>query len=275
MNGWNRETPWRQGHALRNEDAKKLGLIAHDDDFSIFVVVSHDCDLAHEPAVEPYAEIIIGRHLEKHEGNHTNSKNPRKLHLPLICNGESKFCELIAINKQTLPKEELGKFLPSPDIALAPEALRILQRWLALRYSRVALPDSFNAVMDVNKMNDKISNVLKSLGAYIIAVFMDLDDNAEPHDDAPWPLSIFLMYDADFDPDKAELKAQKAAQQISSAFEKSFQDSKTKLWQGIELIECLPISNHVMTCHQSMKLKQWYGEHLSLRATPQHPIHDI
>lgn len=70
MAAWDRRTPWRQGQALKDETAITLGLVREGETSSVVaMVVSHDCDLAQSPAVEPSVEVVVGGRIPAPDGN--------------------------------------------------------------------------------------------------------------------------------------------------------------------------------------------------------------
>jgi hypothetical protein len=177
MADWSRETPWRQGHVLSDEAVKKTG-IADGAPGTIVVVISHDCDLAALPDKEPEAEIIVGRLLEKADGNYTHAKTPRVLHLEFTTPDGSKFVELTATNKMRLRKEVLADEVPRTGFELRPGDQSILQRWLAARYRRAAFPDEFEKRLKDSGASDRLTKILKPAGQHICAIFFDLESAA-------------------------------------------------------------------------------------------------
>src|SRR5260370_16876585 len=84
MGKWDRSTPWRQGAMLTEGATAALGLISdRTPEHTAVVVVSHDCDLAQAAEHEPTVEAIVGRFIEKPDGNYMHSKNVRCLHLSI------------------------------------------------------------------------------------------------------------------------------------------------------------------------------------------------
>jgi hypothetical protein len=82
MGGQPPDNPWRQGHVLPAASARELGLVHNEaDDDPVALVISHDCDIVASNDKEPDCEVIPGRHIELPDGNFTNAKNPRRLHL--------------------------------------------------------------------------------------------------------------------------------------------------------------------------------------------------
>src|ERR1700736_2501834 len=93
MGNWDRSTPWRQGALLTSEAAIALGLASPATaDHTAVVVVSHDCDLAQPPDHEEVGGAIVGRFLDKPEGNFMHCKNARRLHLS--CSGGQRACSI-------------------------------------------------------------------------------------------------------------------------------------------------------------------------------------
>ena len=61
MGEWDRRTPWRQGHILTAVTVANLRLVPEPNPDSLVVVVTHDCDLAQDPGVEPVVEVTPRR----------------------------------------------------------------------------------------------------------------------------------------------------------------------------------------------------------------------
>ncbi len=139
---WARDTPWRQGHLLPADATTALGVAsAEQRSDMVAVLVSHDCDLAQSPDIEPDVEIIMGRRLTAIDGNYSHAKNARRLHLPFSAGKERLAAELLANGKRRIAKSDLAAFTPLLSIQLDPNERAILQRWLAARYRRPAFPD--------------------------------------------------------------------------------------------------------------------------------------
>jgi hypothetical protein len=82
MGEWDRRIPWRQGNILTADAVASLRLVPNaDPTLHAAVVVSHNCDLVQSPDIEPMVEVIVGRRVDRPDGNFTHSKNPRLLHI--------------------------------------------------------------------------------------------------------------------------------------------------------------------------------------------------
>lgn len=271
MSAWDRHTPWRQGHALTHETAVTLGLVGvGESETAVAMVVSHDCDLAQTPDVEPAIEIIVGGRVAAADGNFSHAKNPRRLHLPCTENGSTIFLDLLARDKRGISKDQLAEHLPNTSMALTPDDRAMLQRWLAARYRRAAFPDEFVRRLRETGLDRRIAKILEPLGVHLIAIFFDLDDGKELErqgSDDPYKLRIDLLYSTERDPVAALDAADQAASAISATFrERCFVVGKG--WREFELVSSEPISDEAMTYAMSAQLTKWNVDYLSLRADP-------
>lgn len=272
---WARDTPWRQGHVLSADAATTLGVISPEKlNDMVAVVITHDCDLAQSSDVETDVEIIVGKRLTVVDGNHTHAKNARRLHLPFSAGNEELAADLPATGKRRVKKSNLAAFSPLLSIQLHPSERTILQRWLAARYKRSAFPDEFDKRLDETGLRERLSKTLKAYGAWISAVFFDVDSGIDVarfgHNDT-YAVGIYLLYSTEVDPDAADKAANAAATAIRKAFLEKC-SGKDGVWLHIELVECEAIADRAMTVHQAEHLRRWSADHVSLRAGPTHPI---
>jgi hypothetical protein len=276
MPGWDRWTPWRQGNVLTSDTVATLHLCS-DEDASrcLVVVISHDCDLAQDPSIEPIVEVISGRRVPAPSGNFTHGKNPRRLHLSAIEHGTTIWIELTAVARLPLPKQELVGHNPSSSIMIDAENRNTLQHWLAARYRRSAFPDQFDRYLIETGIGARMAKILQPLGTHIVAVFFDVDEGYErEHEsvDDPFSLAIDLLYSTDTDANAAEAEARSAAEAITGAFQDRCLDKPTNKWRWIELLACTPISDEALTYALSRRLKRWNADYISLRSQPLQPM---
>lgn len=284
MTLWKRDTPWRQGMCLSEESAQLFfGDLSSG---SAVVIISHDCDLAQSPDVEPFVEVIIGRRVPQADGNYTNIKNLRRLHLPCTAGSQPVTVELIATGKELISKQAndeaslgLADHQPDPDVRLKPEELRILQMWLAARYRRAAFPDEFDRrLKSETKLAERLGRLCKDTGSDIAALFFEVDSYKQishSGSDDPYDLRIFVLYSTHLDPRAAESVAKSVASQIEVLFAEQCQDKTTKVWKWIELAGVEVLSDEVLTYAMSQRLMKWQADHISLRAKPEQPLYEI
>ncbi|MGL6410885.1 hypothetical protein ACSZMR_12905 [Aeromonas veronii] len=243
-------------------------------DETVVLVISQDCDLTQAPSQEPLIEVITGQILDRADGNNTNAKNARKLHIEIDRTGSQLWAEFIATSKSSVKKEDLIAFYPRKDVRLAPENLMTLQRWLASRYRRSAFPDQFEQRLKDAKLNTKISKLAKRLGTHLSGVFFDVDEGQEVDRngaDDTYLLDITILYTTEPDP----VEAKRDADEMVDEIEKAFKDSLFKpyqKWQNIELRFCEAISEAALTYETFRQLKKWNLDHLSLAEVPQLPM---
>lgn len=271
-----RQILWLQGDVLTDDAAKSLGLQHPDNAGEIFVVViSHDCDLAASTDKEPEAEVIVGRRIDRLGGD-SFGKTARRLHIEYQSVGGPIPLELVATAKRSIDKPALFASQPRPDMELDGQGLRILQRWLAARYSRAAFPESFEdrlrAATIPGKLTllKKIESILASGGDHVRALMFDLDQGKDVERMKPddlYQLGIVVLYDSLRDEPTAAVAATKTAEELEALFEAAFQTS-TGEWQYIQLQYCDPMSDSAITVAQSEAMKQWRLEHMSLQEDP-------
>lgn len=275
MAEWNRTTPWRQGHILSEEATAALHLKSGEQqERAVVVVISHDCDLATVPAKEPQVEAILGRLIEKPDGNYVHAKNSRTLHVPFICADQEQWVELTATEKLAISKTNLAGFAPRTDLRLDPSGRSTLQLWLAARYRRAAFPDAFENRLKGNGLHEKLAGIVKPMGEHIRAICFDVDDGKEEIRTNPedtYALTIYVLYSTESDPEKAQTAAEDVREKIEFAFQQALFEP-TQQWRHIELRECIVISDEALTYRQWTFLKQWRMEHLSLREEPPGPM---
>lgn len=283
---WERNNPWRQGQLLSAETVVAFGL--HGDtspDQVAAVVISHDCDLAQTPSVEPAVEVIVGRFVDKVDGNYTHCKNLRRLHVVVTDGDRSRIVELDASRRVHLPKVAANadeprvlEHLPSAAIRMDAAQRNILQRWLAARYRRSAFPDEFDRRLRVETgVAERLASVFKSAGHEISGVFFDVDDGSEKTrhgPDDPYELRITLLYSTESDPETAEREAETAAARVREIFDTRCRPKKGDIrpWQWIELVDVNVVSDHALSYAQSVQLMKWQADHISLREDPPHVI---
>lgn len=267
MQVWDRSTPWRQGHILPTAALKALDIPQSvPKDSARAVVITHDCDLVNEPLREPQVELIIGHTVDSANGTYTHAKVARTLHLEFENAGGTVILELCAKNKRLLDKTALAGYTPDTTYTLSAENLSILQHWLAARYRRAAFPDKFEACLAKHKLNDALVKVVKPLGAMIRAVYFGLPSQmVDESGPALFELEIYVVYDSS--QSDAETRAKQAADNITQKFEAKLNPGQQG-WQDIELVSCEAVADEVLTWRQSLELKQWRLDYLSLQDDP-------
>ncbi len=181
-----------------------------------------------------------------------------------------------AKNRSFVAKARLSGCQPITDLALDLSNKRILQKWLAARYDRAAFPNEFENRLKKNKTHDKLAKILKPTGACLRGVYFDLGEQADTDLEADadvYELEIYLLHVTEPDANVAACTAEKAKQKIIECFKSNYCDEQGR-WCAIELVGCYVISDAAMTVLQSLLLRQWRMDHMSLRENPNQPMVD-
>jgi len=268
MPEWGRDTPWRQGSLVSASDLLTAGVeLAGDDDGLVGIVVSHDCDIANSPDLEPDIEIIIARLDQPENGNFSHGKNSRTLQVNVNPKGASQArVELSATRKIVVSKSSLTGVPAGETLG---DEKQILQRWLASRYRRSAFPDDFDQRLDKTKLRAKLLDILKKHPTYIGGIFFEVDDGedvAHAGEDDAYALRIYVLYVTSSDPQLAKADAEEVCTKITDAFKgRCFQKGA---WKWIELTDCKSISDEALSFAQSSRWQRWNADHISYRTDP-------
>jgi hypothetical protein len=231
-------------------------------------VVSHSCDIARAEHVEPDVEIIVGVIRDGREAGCRNGHSIRQLHVPTTStsgSNETSWLELEITEKRLIDKAALFGDVPCPDFNIGADAKGILQRWLAQRYSRSQLPDSFVEWLQQLGIEKKLESLAKKNSDSIVAIYFDLDDARERADPADFfELGIYIVY-ATGDADYAGI-AQAVATSLSDKFINACcQEGECRYF---DLAYCDPIPDTSFTLHAANNMQRWRLEHRSLQGEP-------
>lgn len=203
---------WEQGRFLKRSDVMQ---ILHEEGVSestetlTLIVASQSCDVVHHSIEdEPYVELSIAKSITSENGNFTHNKNPRKIHISVeeIIDGGLRLLayELLACEKIRICREKLANIFPDKNISMNEAVKSIYTSWLAGRYSRLALPSSFNNLLSGNTVRKKYSKAVrkaKDLSGIYISLLPDRDlNNGESYD-----VNLLGTYPAGLSADKAKV----------------------------------------------------------------------
>jgi hypothetical protein len=192
----------------------------------VLIVASQSCDIASNNIDDdPFIEFSIARVIEKTNGNLTFNKNPRVLHTELLHRTEnsdisnSVFLQLLAFEKIQIKKSDIIQFSPDENMLLVNEQLRCFVAWLASRYSRPALPSSFNdKIAEVDSKN-KRKKKAKSIDNILSGIYVEIIPDKEINTDENYKVNLLGLIASDFDGDlsKAEVVMAEYAKIMESA----------------------------------------------------------
>jgi hypothetical protein len=262
---WSRNTSWRQGSILAHKDFLEAGL-PDSCSYDLAVAISHDCDIANDNMdAEPFVEFVYAKRIEEKNGNCTNGKNPRILHLNYKCGEDAIFLELLALNKFTVSKSDLGKVQPDEAYELT-SSHQVLQSWLSARYRRHALPNSL-----VDRLREVFGYIEKEGKKKSDGVLSFRLSYAPMHELSPaeaYELWLYIVYVTD--QDKYESMAEKMAEGLKAKFSALLE--KTQDFGSVDLRKCEAFSEVEFTVRDMRDTVEYHLEHLSYRSEPPGPI---
>lgn len=259
----------RQGSVLPDYICRTLHLIHDDSVDAVLIVASHDCDCVRSLSTEPYIELMQGAIIASANGNFTNAKNSRALHLELIRNAEPIVVEIAAAPKLSISKSDLRGVSPDSSYEMSNRSKRTFSIWLRSRYSRTALPDELAKRLGVVKIS--IEDVGKASPYAIHQIYIYYEPRGETAPTDIYEVQIFVVYDTEVEGAKSVAEA--AAIKIQRRFELKYKAVETEslgvLWKDVFLSSCEAIPDTDFTFADMLSFEAYQLDHISLRQDPQ------
>lgn len=220
------EAGWRQGSVVSASDVQHLigiiGEIPYTEEL-VLLVASQSCDIANNNVdTDPYIELSVARKIEVHKGHFTHNKNPRILHTHVTCRTSDgdvfseEILELKAFERIVIQKEVLAELQPDPDRVLEDRQLRSYVAWLAARYSRPALPTTFNNLIRDADPKGKLRDKVKKGNEQLVGIYVEIIPDAEIKDDESYSVNLLGLLPAGFAGDSS--KAENAIKAYADVF---------------------------------------------------------
>lgn len=242
-------------------DLVRSGQLDVEYENTVFLVISHDCDISQGVDKEPYVECIQG-YVRNDKPSHQYGKDSRYLHLSVSVDGKLGFyIELSPVKKICISKKLLYGAVQCMSYEFQPNSCQLLQGWLAARYKRQAFPDSLTPRLA------KIQRSIEDLGRKtdntegVVAIYLLIEPPEEELvDEEPYEVSFRVVYDP-FELN-GEFNADRLVEKIKSAVQRS-QASGINLDISEDSIS--KTINSEFTLKDASTWKEWRFEHLSFR----------
>lgn len=259
------EAGWRQGSVVNNSDLQ--GLIDIDIDIigkplavdMVLILASQSCDIANNKLdSDPYIEMSIARRIEATKGHLTHNKNPRILHTSITCrtSDEDVFIEenieLRAFEKVAILKVDLVKLQPDLDRKFEDRQLKSYVAWLSARYSRPALPTTFNDRVSAADPKGKLREKVKKGNEQLVGIYIEIMPDSEVKDDESYNVNLLGLLPAGFDGDKS--KAEDAINAYAAILRNA----------GIEVVPTIRSEDEISVA-VIKRFKRFYFDDLSFR----------
>lgn len=257
-----RKNNWRQGSVICTDDHDLIDTErgCETPKNARWILISQTCDIVHHSFdAEPTVEILLASPVKgKHDGNCTNGKNPRILHIPININGDSAGYECRICSRAYLSRNLLADRAPDSAAQLNHEILQITTRWLASRYTRTAFPDAF--VSRLTASQKKLKKALEKDGSDISGLYIALKPWGEITGTKYYKMVLVGTIREPISNDEhRKAKAHGSLMQIAAVLEKC---------KGIIVEDTMLLSESEMTLDDIRSMHRWDFDYLSLRQEP-------
>lgn len=247
------EQGWLQGSIVRAQDVPVLSDTAPRDRRG--VMLTHPCDLRNRSLErEPYAHLLPASEVKKVDNNLTFAKNPRRLHVPAQHSargaGDELILDLCFHDMLVIERDRLVRVQPDPECQLDGDSVAILRRWLANRFERDALPDSFNAILDSDK--ERFQRAIRALNPYVASLYISLFPDRDIEDGEKYSVDMVAIY---VEPSDVPTEAEEAARELRSCLESC----------GIEVTSFYIRRPDHVSLHTVWRMNRLSFDYLSLR----------
>lgn len=264
-----RDTHWRQGHLLTPEAAAALSLVELAEKMRRVVVITHDCDLAHDG--ERLVEVILAEIVPVSDANFSYAKHPRRLHLAFErSDGALLVLDLQHVHRSSVLADDFAlRAVQDDSVWLTDRQKRTFKQWLSARYGRPAFPNAFEARLrksaGKHTVERQIAKILEPEAKHLLGLFFDLGEQrgSEAADREAYALSISVVYDATADGAAGRQSAERVAEQLRLLFDDAF--GRPVAATEIALDACEAVADTHMTLADLRRVDQWRLEHVSLR----------
>lgn len=192
---------WKRGAFVRLDANRELlkelppklqDSIAEKDTVCI-VPILYDCALVEECfEKEPWAQVLVVWKTTL-DGNFSHAKNPRRLHIEAVYEGEPVFFEINALSFAQIDRERLLEATPDKNLSWSKGALPMLLDWVAERYRQATFPDNFNQRLYPSKrLLDKVYKD-QLFCDYSSGIYIRLDTFDELSEDMDYNIDIYIV----------------------------------------------------------------------------------
>lgn len=195
---------WRQGStlppSLYEHIVSSTGTVPGSAIGTAFILTG-DCNIVHHDFdVEPTIEVLWATAASAVDGNYTQRKNPRVLHIELG-GGNPGTLEFRVTQHGRISRAHLADADPSTTPNLTTDQRRLLAEWWAVgRYLRSSFPDAFNRRLSaVNGKKKILENLLKGHRDDILGVFVKIKPDLELPVDRSYDVILRMVLTSDAD----------------------------------------------------------------------------
>ena len=177
---------WWQGSVFPSSEALIDAKLQPD----YWIIASQACNIYNEDFAKiPLIELVGGKHLDKRDPVKARGENPRLLHVLAVSETEGVSIELDIMVRHWIPRRMLAK-IGASRLRLSktsiddPKGIEtdwndLFASWISRSYTRVALPDDFNAALRQSKIEKSIDSKLIKRSDDIHGIYFSIESDNE------------------------------------------------------------------------------------------------
>jgi hypothetical protein len=233
----------------------------HKGDDQVFIAVTHDCSVI-SPSLknEPYLEYLSAKKIDQDNGQFTNARNIRRLHLQVeTVDGIDRY-EVSMAARGFVERDAIAECAPDDRFKLSDESVSVLKRWLANRYVSQTFPDKFNQLTG-HLVKDSKAPLIKAfstdVGKVCNSIFLSLDpvDVDIPDGDSYEVLVVLLFRDE---------KAVEIGREAMEAFADEVKATMLPI-DGLDPVEVYALAESDAAYSQIVRMSRWQLDYVSIK----------
>lgn len=204
---------WWQGSVINATDLPNSDY--EEEDILYWIIISQTCNIYNASFEKvPVFELVAARSIEESQRKQTKGDHPRILHVDASSDASLLHLEIDIQHRLWLPRKLLAQLPPSAlrvkDIPENVSWLDNLAGWIARSYTRVALPDAFNAALSSSKLKEVLEKKLIQHKDDLYGIYVSLECDSDTdivwqgalgEMPSPYNFSIILVTKENVDPE--------------------------------------------------------------------------
>lgn len=222
----------------------------------IIIPILYDCALLDlDLDREPWLEFVVAKRVSSPSPNLLNGKTPRKLHFPIIVDGQEIFYEVIPRLQCRSCRSIISQLNLAHNHLLATKTLIVLLDWLSNRIKQPVLPDEFEKRLNKKKLDRifKSNDALKASGIYI-----NIDPNEPITVENEYTAKIIVAYEDDV---YRELYKAQSVENVVNKLKAYFSAAS-----GINLTKITSMPESEITLHILNNFQSWGSDYFTYRS---------
>jgi|TARA_R110000868_G_scaffold373866_2_gene638196 hypothetical protein len=222
----------------------------------IIIPILYDCALLDiDLDREPWLEFVVAKKVASPIPALLNGKTPRKLHFPIIVDGQEIFYEVIPRLQCRSCRSIISELNLAFSHLLATRTLIVLLDWLSNRIKQPVLPDEFEKRLH----KKKLENIFKSVDALKASgIYINIDPNEPISVENEYTAKIIVAYE---DSVYRELYRAKSVENVVIKLKSYF-----SVTDGVNLTEIISMPESEITLSILNNFQSWGSDYFTYRS---------